>query len=151
MFSGPPLPLSPDFPLQSLVTLTPALAHLGAWVRGRTRDLPLSLTDYRCQVLISGDLGVLLRRCQRVAVRQGTQPVVLEANRLIEWRALQVITGMPYLLPAELLREVFPGAQPRADGFEVPICDRAPEEVLADCLIHAIPVAKSQVVYRAGS
>jgi hypothetical protein len=147
MFSGPPLPLSPDFPLQRLVSLTPTLTHLGAWVRGRTRDLLLSLTDRRCQVLISGDLGVLLRRCRQIALREGNRPVLLDAEQLIRWRALQVVTARPHLPCPELLKEIFPEAFLDPAGFMVPTQTRTPEEVLAECVVLGIPVAESRIVY----
>lgn len=72
--------------------------------------------------------------------------VVLPAESIIQWRALQVVTATPYL-PAQRLSQVFPGAQLNPAGFHVPIRDRAPEEVLADCLTHEIPVLGSSILY----
>jgi hypothetical protein len=149
MFSGPPLPLSPDFPIKRLVSLTSTLSHFGAWVRGRTRDLLLGLTDCGFPVLISGDLGVLLRHCRQIALREGNRPVILDAEQLIQWRALQVVTARPHLPCPELLKEVFPEAFLDPAGFKVPIQTRTPEEVLAECLVLGIPVAESRIVYSA--
>jgi hypothetical protein len=152
MLSGPPLPLPHDFPLRQLLVLVQQVENdLGVWLRGCGRELRVSITGEktRCRVLISGDLGLLLGSCGRVAVRQGTHPVVLGANVLIGWRALQVVTGTPYLPYEERLNEVFPGAQPNDDGFLVPVESRTPEDVLADCLTHGIPVVGSRIFYRA--
>jgi hypothetical protein len=149
MFSGPPLPLPHEFPLAQLLTLTQATKGVGAWVRGCARQLRLHPTGPgRCgSVLISGDLGLLLGGCVRVALREGAQPLVVEAEVLIQWRALQVVTGTPYLPRLDRLREIFPGALLDHVGFRVPIQSRPPEEVLADCLTHEIPVAGSQIIY----
>lgn len=76
---------------------------------------------------------------------------MLGANVLIGWRALQVVTGTPYLPCEERLNEVFPGAQVNDTGFLVPVESRTPEDVLADCLTHGIPVAGSRMSYRASA
>jgi hypothetical protein len=73
---------------------------------------------------------------------------VLAAELLIQWRALQVVTGMPYIPCLERLTEIFPGAHLNPAGFHVPLSTRPPEEVLADCLAHGIPVAGSRIIYR---
>ena len=96
---------------------------------------------------MSADLGLLLGRCSRVALREGKEAVVLEASQLIQWRALQVVTATPYLPKIERLKDLFPGADLNPAGFQVPIQGRPPEEVLADCLRHAIPVSGSRIVY----
>lgn len=72
---------------------------------------------------------------------------MLEASQLIQWRALQVVTATPYLPEIERLKDIFPGVNLDSAGFHVPIQYHAPEEVLADCLTHAIPVAGSRIVY----
>jgi hypothetical protein len=151
MFSGPPLPLPHDFPLRQLVTLVQYRNDVGVWLRGSARGLRLSIRacGTSSKVLINGDLGLLLRSCAEVVVRQGSQPVVLGAQVLIGWRALQVVTARPYLPCLEWLRDIFPGANLETIGFRVPIDGRAPEDILADCLTHGIPVAGSRIVYRA--
>lgn len=151
MFSGPPLPLPHEFPLAQLLTLTQATKGVGAWVRGCPRQLRLHPTGLGRfgSVLISGDLGLLLGGCARVALREGAQPLVVEAEVLIQWRVLQVVTGTPYLPCPERLNEVFPGAQANHAGFFVPVESRPPEGVLADCLTHGIPVTGSRIIYRA--
>ena len=104
--------------------------------------------EKRWPVLISGDLGFLLRRCSEIAVREGSQPLVLESELLIQWRALQVVTGTPYLPGPERLKELFPQAEIDDLGFHVPTQSCAPEEVLANCVTHGIPVAESRIIYR---
>jgi hypothetical protein len=149
MFWGPPLPLPDDYPVHQLVGLTVDSAGFGAWLRGVQRELRLcARAAGRCgRVLVSGDLGVLLRCCRRIAVREGTRPVVLEAEVVIQWRTLQVVTATPYLPGLERLRDQFPGLQLNPAGLSVPIRAWSPEAVLAECLAHGIQVTGSRVVY----
>jgi hypothetical protein len=149
MFSGPLLPLPPDFPLHRLVTLIHSKRPVGIWLRDSGHQRRLSITaSGRCiSVLISQDLGELLRSCSQILVREASDPRLLQADALIRWRALQVVTATPYLLCPERLKEIFPGAHLDADGFHVPIGCHAPEEVLADCLTHDIPVVGSRIMY----
>jgi hypothetical protein len=152
MFSGPPLPLADDLPLNQLAIITQDLRHFGAWVRGRPREqrLYLRAPGRCCRVLISGDLGVLLRSCRHVAVREGTRALILEAEMLIQWRALQVVTATPYLPGIEQMKAQFPGLQLTPNGLSMPIRGCSPESVLAECLAHGIQVAGSSIVYDAG-
>ncbi len=149
MFTGPPLPLPLDFPIQQLLALIHGHLGGGAWVRDGPREFRLRLTRAgRCaRVLISRDLGLLLRRCPQIVLREGSDPVVLETQVLIRWRALQVVTGTPCLPPPQLLREVFPEAYFEATGFRVSIQQHVPEQVLAECVTRGIPVVESRVVY----
>ena len=148
MFSGPPLPLPTDYPLIVLLDQVGPAETLGAWTRASTHPL-----EIRCcrggRIVVSGDLGFLLRLCGRVALREGKESVVLDAEALIRWRALQVVTATPYLPDVERLIDIFPGADLDAAGFHVPLQSCRPEEVLAECLTHAIPVAGSRIVYSA--
>jgi hypothetical protein len=73
--------------------------------------------------------------------------MVLDAEAIIRWRVLQVITGTPYLPAPERLRELFPEAELDDVGFHIPITKCPPEEVLADCLTHGIRVTGSRIVY----
>jgi hypothetical protein len=81
-------------------------------------------------------------------VRSGTRALVVKTEALIQWRALQVVTGTPYLPCAERLKEIFPEADLDLAGFSVPTQGRTPEEVLAKCVAHGIPVAESRIVYQ---
>jgi hypothetical protein len=149
MFSGPPLPLPHELPLCQLLSLSQSRTGLGAWVRACARSLHVYPTGVgRCSpVLISGDLGSLLQCCSQVAVREGSQPLVLDSELLIQWRALQVVTGTPYLPCLERLKQIFPDADLEPTGFMVPTQNRSPEEILANCVTHEIQVAGSRIVY----
>lgn len=149
MFSGPPLPLPPDFLLSHLLAYVRPRATLGAWLRGPIRRLYL----YQAQrtgggrVIVSPDLGLLLRHCARVAVREEERMVVLDAETVIQWRALQVATATPYLPGAERLGTLFPGLRSNEQGFLVPVRARSPEEVLARCVAEGVRVTGSRIVY----
>jgi hypothetical protein len=152
MFSGPPLPLLPSFPVHRLVPLLESRAQAGAWLRGcRTLRLHARAVGRISNVLIAGDLGVLLQRCAWVVVREGARAVLLQSELLLGWRALQVVTGTPYLPGPERLKELFPDSEVDGLGFRVPTRSCPPEAVLAECLIHGIPVAASRIIYRAPS
>ena len=153
MLSGPPLPLPRDIPLHQLLTYARQPGTLGAWVRGSVRTLHLyeSASGGSHRLLIGPDLGHLLSRCDRVALREGTHPVVLDAEAVIHWRTLQVVTSSPYLPGLQRLHEIFPEAHLNSSGFQIAIASRTPEHVLAECLTHGIPVRESRIVYRAGS
>jgi hypothetical protein len=146
MFSGPPLPLLSNYPLILLLDQVRPRETLGAWTRQSTHRLEI-YCPRGGRILVSMDLGLLLRDCGRVALRAENEPVVLETDQLIRWRALQVVTATPYLPDVERLNDIFPGADLSPAGFHVPLQGRPPEEVLADCLTHAIPVSGSRIVY----
>jgi hypothetical protein len=148
--SGPPLPLWPQFPLGQLVPLLIDKPQVGAWLQEARREIPLRIRWGRQTfgTLVGRDLGRLLRRCNWIVVRFGRRPVLLRAEELIRCRALQVVTGTPYLPSAEVLAEILSGAQPASAGFSVPTSQHSPEEVLAICLAQGIPVMESRIGYR---
>jgi hypothetical protein len=119
------------------------------WVRGSARALHLYDTaggaTYR--LLIGPDLGHLLGRCDRIALREGSRTIVLDAETVIRWRVLQVVTGAPHLPCLDRLTELFPGVHLNDSGFQVPISSGNPEHILAECLSHGIPVRESRIVY----
>jgi hypothetical protein len=149
MLSGPPLPLPQHIPLYRLLSYARPPGTLGAWVRGPSRTLHLyeASSGALHRILTGPDLGHLLSRCNRIALREGTRSVVLDAEAVIRWRVLQVVTATPHLPSLERLNEIFPGAHLTGFGFDVAISSQAPEHVLADCLTHGIPVRESRVVY----
>jgi hypothetical protein len=98
-------------------------------------------------MLLSGDLGLLLRRCCRVAVRDRWRARVLTAEALIHWRALQVVTATPCLPSQQKLREIFPSAILDEQSFLVLMQEATPETVLAECLRFGILVTESRIVY----
>jgi hypothetical protein len=150
MFSGPPLPLSPDLPLSKLRPLLNGSTTIGVWLRGTSRQLRglVGPAGGASRVLLGGDLGALLRHCDRVLIREESEPVVLSAEMVIRWRAVQVLVGTPYLPPSERLKAIFPDADIDHTGFLVPTHRRSPEEVLAECVVNDIPVRESRIVYR---
>jgi hypothetical protein len=152
MFSGPPLPLSPATRLSELLPLIGSQGAVGAWLRGAGSAFCLHgiLFGKQQAVLASSDLGLLLSRCNRVALREGDLPVVLGVDKILEWRALQVVTATPYLPGLKLLEQQFPGLQLNADGMLVPIRTHSPEEILSVCLTQGVRVAGTRVVYSAG-
>lgn len=148
MFSGPPLPLPPELPLRQLFAQAQQPGTLGAWVRSSARALHLyEIAGHASRVLVSPDLGFLLARCSRVALREGEQPIVLDADVLIQWRALQVATATPFLPGLERLRGMFPGLQVTAGTVVIPLATQTPEEVLARCLAERLQVSGSRLVY----
>lgn len=149
MFLGPPLPLPPNTPLSRLLDLTRPPETLGAWTRGCTHQFRVygTGTGDRRSVLVSGDLGFLLGRCSRVALREGTELVVLEVELLIQWRALQVVTATPYLPGVERLKACYPGLQCQERTMLVPLRSRSPEEFLAQCVREGMQVTESRIVY----
>jgi hypothetical protein len=151
MFPGPPLPLRPDLPLWQLRSVASSQRNVGAWYSGSARWLRLygRSTGWCSGLLVAADLGLLLRRCNRVVVRQGLHIVLLESEILIQWRALRVVTGIPYLPCPEWLQELFPGCEIDNTGFHVPTRNCPPEAVLAECLSQGIPVAETHIIYRA--
>jgi hypothetical protein len=115
-------------------------------VRESIRTLEIHYSS-KGRLLVSPDLGLLLGRCSRVALREGTEPVVLAVDRLIQWRALQVVTATPFLPGPERLSAILRGAHLDPTGFRIPLGTCSPEEVLAECVAHGIEVAGSRIIY----
>jgi hypothetical protein len=147
MFSGSPAPLHAATPLFPLLAQAEPGDALGAWIRGSRRLLLLRAPGRR--LLAGSDLGALLQRCRRLAVRQDRGIAVLEAHQLIAWRTLQVTTGMPYLPSAERLRALFPDLLMEGCRLEVRLGLEPPEAVLAACVAERIEVRGSRICYRA--
>ncbi|HYF38911.1 MAG TPA: hypothetical protein VD930_04415 [Gemmatimonadales bacterium] len=150
MLPGSPLPLASDFLVRRLFPLLHPQLSTGAWLRGATNHLRLIVQgrDRAGQVLIAGDLGLLLGRCGWVIVRLGADAVRLKSELLIRWRALQVVTATPYLPCPHRIQHLFPDAEVDGRGFRVPTHSCSPEAVLAECLRQGIPVAETRIIYR---
>jgi hypothetical protein len=135
-------------PLCHLFALAQPPGTLGAWVRTSARSIHIyEIAGHGCRVLVGPDLGFLLAHCNRVFLREGDQPVVLETDVLIQWRALQVATATPFLPGLERLRGVFPDLQVSMGTVVVPLATRTPEEVLARCVAEELPVRGSCLLY----
>ena len=150
MFSGPPLPLPSDLPLTFLLDQVRPRERLGAWARRSALELWDTRRRSGGRVLVSTDLGFLLGRCHRVALREGSAAVILKADAIIQWRALQISTSLPHFPGLERLAQRFPGTiDCNSLGLLIPIPTASPEEVLAECLATGMQVTGSRVVYYA--
>jgi len=148
MFQGPLRPLWSQLSLRSLLVHTRPNEMLGAWVSGCSHPQRINAVRRAGgSLLLSPDLGFLLTRCPRIVVRAAAQPVVLDADTVIQWRALQVATATPYLTGLARVEAMFPGLQTTTSGFLVPVRKRSPEEVLALCLEEGLRVTGSRIVY----
>jgi len=145
MLPGAPSRLDVSFPLRRALACAHPGDLLGAWVRVGRR--PLRLRARGCALLAATDLGWLLRRAARVLVRHGGRAVVLDAERLIAWRTLQVVVGAPYLPQVHELRKLYP--ELRADGWRLalPLGLEGAEPALAACVAARLPVAASWIDY----
>jgi hypothetical protein len=150
MLPGAPSRLSPSFPLRRALGLAHPGEPLGAWVRmGRW---PLHLRAGGCALLASADLGYLLRRSARVLIRHGGRPRIVQAERLIAWRTLQIVVGAPYLPDVEGLRAIYPGLRVAEGRIALPLGLDGAEPALAACAAARVPVAATWIEYRdAGS
>lgn len=148
MFLGPLRPLPPDVLLSALLRDVRQGGTLGAWVSGCSVGRRVYRAyEPRVSLLLSADLGFLLGRCTRVVVREGERPVILDADTIIQWRALQVATATPWLPGCERLVALFPGIERRAGGMLIPVWQRSPEEILAQCLASGLQITGSRVTY----
>jgi hypothetical protein len=148
MFGGSPFPLHPASSLAWVLGQALPGERLGAWVRGigaRVRHGRAA----RAGLALSGDLGALLRRCDRIAVRRGAEPVVLPAEELIGLRVLEIVLGLPFLPAAERLQTLYPGLRCQGGVIALPVGADAPEEVLGRLAQRRIPVAASRIRYLA--
>jgi hypothetical protein len=123
---------------------------LGLWVRGCRRLVSLRAPGRRL-VVIGGDLGALLRRCDRVVVRDGEAPVALAASRLIGWRVLEIVLGTPFLPPPAQLRTLFPALRNVHGSIAIPIGLGSAEEALSVCVRERLPVVSTRIAYQSAS
>jgi hypothetical protein len=149
MLPGPPTPLLPAVPLHALFGLALPGEVLGAWVRGCRRALRLHRIGSPLirRVIAAQDLGFLLRRCSRVAIRDGSRIAALPVDRLIAWRTLQIVLGTPYLPDLQQLRALYPRLQVRGRRIAVAIGRDSGQPALAACAAGRIPVLASWIDY----
>lgn len=146
MLPGAPSRLPSSYPLRRALARAHPGEPLGAWVRmGRW---PLHLRAGGRALLASADLGYLLRRCGRVLVRDGKRPAVLDAERLIAWRTLQIVVGAPYLPQVRELRAIYPGLRVANGRIALPLGLDGAEPALAACAAARVPVAATWIEYR---
>jgi hypothetical protein len=137
--------LPASFPLRRALAFAHPGEPLGAWVRlGRW---PLHLRAGGCALVASTDLGFLLRRLAHVLIRAGTHPVVLEAERLIAWRTLQIVVGAPYLPDLPGLRALYPELRVSPGRIALPLGLGSGEAALAVCAQAGLPVTASWIEY----
>ena len=146
MCLGAPSPLLPAARLTTVLGFARPGEQLGVWARGGRRALRLRVN--RRALLISADLGVLLRQCNRIAIRCWGQAVVVEAEGLIAWRTLQIVTGTPYLPELDRLRFLVPDLKVSGTRLTLTLGLGGPEEVLAACVAARVSVVASWIEYR---
>lgn len=145
---GSPAPLLASSPLASVLRLAHRGERLGAWVRGIGRRVrPGYAPSKGVSLALSADLGALLRRCGRIAVRQGGAPMLLPAEELIALRVLEVVLGLPCLPAPERLRVLYPGLRVHEGVLTLPLGRDSPEEALGLCAADRIPVVASRIRY----
>ena len=149
MLPGPPTPLLPAVSLRALLDLAPPGEVLGAWVRGCRRVLRLQTggCGHVSHILATHDLGFLLRRCARIAIRAGPNIVVITAERLIAWRTLQIVVSAPYLPDLQQLRTLYPGLRVNGCRIAVTIGHDSGQAALALCAARRVPVSATWVDY----
>ncbi|MBA3258871.1 MAG: hypothetical protein H0T68_05310 [Gemmatimonadales bacterium] len=150
MFPGSPAPLRPGTPLTSVVRLAQPGVPLGAWVRGCKRLFVLRAPGRR-KVLVGPDLAALLRRCDRVVIRDGEVAVAFAASVLVGWRVLEVVLGTPFLPPPAQLRVLFPRLRSAPGTLAIPIGLGSAEEALAICARERVPVVGTRIAYEIAS
>jgi hypothetical protein len=149
MLPGPPTPLLPAVPLRALFGLALPGEVLGAWLRGCHRALRLHSLGFGLmrRVLAAHDLGFLLRRCNRVAIRDGSRIAVLPADRLIAWRTLQIVLGTPYLPDLQQLRALYPGLRVSERRIVIALGHDSGQAALAACAAGRVPVLATWIDY----
>jgi hypothetical protein len=123
---------------------------LGVWLRGCARPCAVRCRGPRGarQLLLADDLGYLLRRCGRVALRDGHALRAMPARALLGCRVLEIVLAAPYLPSPHQLRQLFPAARVRQGVVSLPLGFGSPEEALALCAAERLPVAATRIAYR---
>ena len=145
MHPGAPSRLPSSYPLRLALGLAHPGDPLGAWVR--TARWPLHLRAGGRALLVSADMGYLLRRCARVLVRHTGLALVVDADQLIAWRTLQIVVGAPYLPEVHALRAMYPGLRVAQGRIALPIGLDGAEPALAACAAARVPVAATWIEY----
>ena len=147
MFPGSPAPLPPRTPLRLVLSLLPAGRTAGVWVR-RCRRLAVVRGRGARRLLLSNDLGALLRRCDVIAVRHDGRAELFSAGRLARCRLLEIVLGTPFLPPPRQLRELYPSIAAEPGLYTIPLGLASAEEALAVCCAEHLPVRSTRIEYR---
>ena len=150
VFPGSPAPLRPGTPLASVIRLAHPGVPVGAWVRGCQRLFVIRAPGRKI-VLAGVDLSALLRRCDRVVIRDGDAAVAVAASVLVGWRVLEVVLGTPFLPPPAQLRALFPRLRATPGTLAIPIGLGSAEEALAICAGERVPVVGTRIAYESAS
>lgn len=153
MFPGSPARIQAGSPLRALLPLAPADSVLGAWLRGCTRPMAVRCRgpDGPRQLLASDDLGYLLCRCTRIALRDGETLRAVPADVLLGCRVLEIVLAAPYLPPPHQLRALFPAVRVRESVLALPLGLGSPEEALALCAAEGVAVSATRIRYMGAS
>ena len=146
MFPGSPAPLPPHTPLLQVLALLPAGRTAGVWLRRCHRLRAVQAAGAR-RLLLCQDLGVLLRRCELIAVRHGGRAELFFASQLARARLLAVVLGTPFLPPPAQLRELYPAMGAEPGFYTIPIGLGSAEEALAICAAEHVAVRSSRIEY----
>jgi hypothetical protein len=149
MFPGSPARLHAGSALRSLLALTEPGSILGVWLRGcgRPQAIRCPGPNGPCHLLMADDLGYLLRRCNRVALRDGARIRAVPAGVLVGCRVLEIVLATPYLPPPHQLRRLFPAARVREGVVALPLGLGSAEEALAFCAAERLPVSATRIAY----
>ena len=148
MFPGSPAPLPPRTPLRAVLALLPHGRTAGVWLRRCPRLGAFRARGAR-RLLLSQDLGALLRRCEVVAVRHEGRPELFSATRLARCRLLEIVLGTPFLPPPRQLRELYPAMAAEPGLYTIPLGLGSAEEALAVCAAEHLAVRSSRIGYGA--
>jgi len=153
MFPGSPARVLPTWPLRSLIPLATCGEPLGVWLRGCIRPQAVHCRgpDGPRLLLASDDLGYLLGRCGRVALRDGGVVRAVSARVLLGCRVLEIVLATPYLPPPDQLRRLFPAARVAEGVVALPLGLGSAEEALALCAAERLPVLATRIAYRGAS
>ena len=148
MFPGSPAPLPPRTPLVVVLSLLLPGRTAGVWLR-RCHRLGVVRARGARRLLLSQDLGALLRRCEHIAVRHGERAELFSAAGLSRCRLLEIVLGTPFLPPPRQLRELYPAMAVEPGLYTIPLGLGSAEEALAICAAEHLAVRSTRIEYGA--
>ncbi|HEU5039257.1 MAG TPA: hypothetical protein VFT84_00450 [Gemmatimonadales bacterium] len=129
-----------------MLALLPAGRTAGVWLR-RCPGLVALRSHGARRLLLSQDLGILLRRCHSIAVRHSGRPELFFASQLARCRLLAVVLGTPFLPPPAQLRALYPAMASEPGFYTIPIGLGSAEEALAICAAEHVAVRSTRIEY----